>query len=161
MELAPDRLDDVYNAGDQILQTVKDVFNESGQTLPNREYLIAGAPAFDCDQVTVAFMGMGSGLPDMPAPIQCDNPRNASYTIDIVRSLPQGRGSKSSAPIVPSPEAIMETAKIQMRDAKLLADACERFLKHNFIPNAGSYSIIVGEASGFRQAVSAEILIAV
>lgn len=157
-----ERLDDVYSAGHQILQTVRDVFNEWGHPLPDREYVIAGTPAFDCEQVTVAFVSLGSGLPDAaPVPSQCDSPMNATYTIDVVRKLPQGKGTKSSSPIVPTTEAIMETAQIQMRDAKLLAESCEQFLKNNFIPNVGGYSIMVGEPSGYRQSVSAEIRIAV
>lgn len=156
------RIDDVFEQSSNILQSVRTVFNEVGHTLPDREYVIVGTPAFDCEQLTVSFASMGSGLPDQDQPraAACMDPRNATYLIDIVRKLPQGKGTKSSAPIVPSPERITDTAKTQMRDAKLLADACDIIMQSQFIPG-GSYSIIVGEASGFYQAVSAEIRLAI
>ena len=157
---APERVDDVYEAALKVLQQVEMTCAEVGQVLPDRKYVLVGTPAFDCDQVTVGFSNLVSGLPDLPpAGMNCPNPITGTYIIDIVRELPQGTGGRNS-PIVPSAERISETAKIQMRDAKLLADACQTFIQNNFFP-IGTYVINVGEASGRYQAVSAEIRIVV
>ena len=152
------RIDDVFEAAQKVLQTVRNISNEVGHELPDREYIIAGTTAHDCEQLTVSFVGLNEGLPDQQTRPNCVDPKTVVFLIDIVRELPQGTGRSASSPIVPTPEKIMETAYIQLRDSKLLADACDEIIKSNFIP-VGTYSIIVGEPGGRRQAVSAELRI--
>lgn len=156
----PQRVDDVVEVAERLQQQIIITFNELGQELPARQYLHVGTPALDCEQFTVSFMGLESGLPDQSSTDpRCPDPSTATYIIDVVRRGPQGTGRQNS-PITPDAEKISDFATTQMRDAKALSDACHTFISNHFIP-MGSFSVTVSDAEGFHQTVSAEIRVTI
>lgn len=153
------RIDDISIIADQVLEQINVIFSEAGHALPGRQYITTGSPAFDCEQLTVSFMNIESGLPDQaPRPgVPCNDPSTGTFLIDLVRKGPQGTGRPNSS-IVPPPDKLSDFGRVQMRDAKLLSDACHSIISTHFI-SMGSFTITLQTGEGLHQAVTAELRI--
>lgn len=160
-----DNVADVYDMAETVLQTIREVYAENGTTLPNRQYVIVGATAHDCEQVTVSFMVLSDGLPNSSngrtSAGACINPTNGTFLIEVVRDLPPVSGGRNGASVVPTAIAITNTARTQMIDARLLSEVAHRMMQDSIFPGAGAYSIAAGAPSGLRQAMQMELNIAV
>ena len=110
--------DDLYDLGVHILTTIQNIFAREGQPLPDRQYVTVGAPAQDCEQVTVAFQQVYIGPPGDEAslPQKCDGPRSATYQIVITRCITV----ESKRGVAPTPVQMQGDARVLMRDAWIL-----------------------------------------
>lgn len=74
----------------EILDATVQAFNEASVTLPTRQFVSAGPPAFDCEQVTVDEVRMASGLPGREETTfqNAARPNYALADIYIVRCMP-------------------------------------------------------------------------
>jgi hypothetical protein len=108
-----------------ILDAVVSVFEQAGVDLPERRYTVVGAPAHDCEQVTVEFQQLYLGPPGDQAqsPQHCDAPRTAYFQVEIARAVPVIESQRGSRTKAPAPDAIQEVAEQQMLDAYLLLEA--------------------------------------
>jgi len=110
--------DTLYDLGLHILTSIQEIFAREGVALPVRQFVTAGMPAQDCEQVTVAFQQTYIGPPGDEAslPQRCDGPRSASYQIAITRCIT----TVDSRNNVPTPQQIQKDAQTLMRDAWIL-----------------------------------------
>lgn len=114
---------------DQLAQLLLDHtiahFDAAGVELPDHRVVTAGAPAWDCEQLTATLVGIGWGqAPDSAtesarpgSPISVAALRHAVYAVSLVRCVPTPD---------PDPPSMLElnTAGLRfMRDAGLLSQA--------------------------------------
>lgn len=155
--------DDVFETAEQILQTVNTVYAEHEVELPTRQYIAvgnAGSTPHDCTQVTVTLGALGSGLPQGQPMPGCTNVTNGVFIVEIVREIATVSGGRSTGKVAPTPEAISTKSKVQMKDARLLAEVAERMGQTTINRNA-VYSVTAGAPSGDAQGILLELNIAV
>lgn len=107
------------------LDKVVSIYASYNMPLPGRQYWTLGAPAFDCEQVTVNLVQMYLGEPGNEAalPVPCNAPRSAVLEIAVVRTtaVPNSQGKP------PSPEAIIQHAEFLAADSMILMDSIKQF----------------------------------
>lgn len=153
----------IGNVLESVLNTIVSVFEQANVSLPERRYIYAGErgeTAHDCEQLTVSFSQVYSGVPGAQEPVvsRCDMPRSVTIYVELVRCIPDklvGRGQTRRAPSV---EDMTMHAKVQGIDAWLLMDAGliagEEFL--------GAVTVAApGPPSGGYQAVVLELTIGI
>lgn len=103
-------------------------FGAAGVDLPTHRLVTAGAPAWDCEQLTVTLVGIGWGQAIDSAtesarpgsPMSVFATRHAVYAVSLVRCVPQPNDHDMSPPSV----ADLTASGLQfMRDAGLLSQA--------------------------------------
>lgn len=155
--------DNIYEMAERILQTLNTVYAEHEIELPARQYITAGnagTTPHDCTQVTVAFGTLASGLPQGQPMFQCDAPTNGVYVVEIVREIPMASGGSATRKVAPQPADISAKAKIQLADARLLAETAKR-VGSTTIQNSAVFSITAGAPSGDAQGMLLELNVAV
>jgi hypothetical protein len=152
---------EIVNLAEMILSTVQSVYAEYGVTLPARQYLNAGARAttvHDGEQVTVSLDMAYSGLPGNQAqtPVRIDDPRTATFFIEVVRSLPTP--GNSGRP--PTPDTLTLKAKEQMVDAAVLLEAGLRAATNTFT-KTGIVDVSAGLPQGGLQAMVLNLILVI
>lgn len=108
-----------------VLDRVIAAYNSYNMPLPARRYYSLSAPVVDCEQLCVAFIQMYIGTPGDEAtePRRCTDPRSASLSIQIARSVPitQQNGQP------PSAEDIQQAAEVSALDAWILMESVNQF----------------------------------
>jgi hypothetical protein len=100
-------------------------FDAAGVELPEHRVVTAGAPAWDCEQLTVTLVGVGWGqAPDSAtesarpgSPVSVYAVRHALYAVSLVRCVPLPN------PDPPSMAELNAAGLRFMRDAGLLSQA--------------------------------------
>lgn len=103
---------------DGVLDRVETTFQSYNVSLPSRRYWTMGAPAIDCEQVTVSLVQMYLGAPgaQVSAPQRCNVPRSATLNVSISRETPVvGANGRP-----PSPDKIEQAASLAAIDAWVL-----------------------------------------
>jgi hypothetical protein len=132
-----------------ILDVIEAGYSEGGTALPARRYVSPGAPAYDCDQVTVhlvrTYSYEGRVTVEVPAPVGDRDAhtlalRAGVYEITIVRCLPPP--APSGAP--PAAARLEEAAVVILDDAErvpLLLAAAAQAMALNAVALGGWTSI--------------------
>lgn len=114
---------------DEMAQTLLDHvvvhFEAAGVDLPDHRVVTAGAPAWDCEQLTVTLVGVGWGQAIDSAtesarpgsPLSVYALRHAVYAVSIVRCVP------TNDPDPPSMDELNASGLQFMKDAGLLSQA--------------------------------------
>lgn len=115
----------IFDAAQQLLAAV---VTRHGGTLPDRQYVSAGPPAWDCELVSVHAVSGGSYDGNLSATAVEQNPRaagfsmeSAQYGITIVRctpAVPDSKGTKPSFPTVAQEEAAAEALYADVQRVK-------------------------------------------
>lgn len=113
-----------------MLGYVVDAASDATLTLPARQYVHAGEVAYDCEQASVAFRILQTGLPASlqvdPAAIgefySCDPAWSLIMDVAIVRC--GAEMADDGTP--PSPEKLETISKLQAEDAFLMMDAASK-----------------------------------
>lgn len=164
--------DDILNTAQNILALVNEVYTEAGVALPTRQFFYAGATyPHECEQVSVGFLQHYSGSPGAQAqePTNCQAPRTAVYTVEVVRdcaptlqaptSASTGR-RQGNARNFPSPESLTADAQVKMRDARLLLEAGMRAGDLGIATGAMA-DVSAGEVNGTFQGMVLNVIVEV
>lgn len=110
----------VYDLGAAILAAIQAAYVTAGVALPDRAYVAEGPPAYDCEQIVVAFTRMYPGLPfrdDPTAPVlKAVLLRSVTFAVHVVRCIPVVDDYGNA----PSAEMLDGTAAAVLTDAYLL-----------------------------------------
>lgn len=118
----------VTNLGDfadTLLAAVVTVFGQDDVDLPARQIITIGQPVADCEQLSVAFMGIITGIPgagESTLPVTLASPRAAQFDVTIFRQIAVaggGRGATAALQLIP-PAALRDDALKIMQDAYVL-----------------------------------------
>lgn len=154
----------IANMLDVILDRIVGGFESYGVGLPERRYWLIGQPVHDCEQVTVSFTQAYIGPPGDQAsePQNCNQPRTAQLSIEVVRCVPTFNSTKNR---IPEASKIQESAKKQVVDAWVLLDIASSLdTWDNDLPGRGLgviATVEVGQASGGFQATVLQLTVAI
>jgi hypothetical protein len=113
------------NMLDGVLERVEAVYQSYNVPLPNRRYWMIGEPAYDCEQVVIAFDSLYLGPPgdEVAQPNRCNVPRSATFRILISREVAvvgvNGRP--------PTGDKIQQTSALPTIDAWILMESIREF----------------------------------
>lgn len=160
-------LNDIYETGQAILDTLNAIYLEHGDdvtALPVRQFVSTGGPGsqpHDCEQVTVSVGQIYTGTPGNPSegPMKCFNTALAAvYHVEVVRqSIPTTQGSRRGmqSPTSLSPEDENSFAKIQLQDARLMLQA-GLLVGDNYLGSVAD--VAPGPESGGYQAMTMTVI---
>lgn len=152
---------EIVNLAENILSTVQSVYAEYGVALPARQYLNAGGKGttvHDGEQLTVSLDMAYSGLPGNQAqtPVRIDDPRTATFFVEVVRILPTP--GNSGRP--PTADNLTLKAKEQMVDAAVLLEAGLRAATNTFT-RVGIADVSAGLPQGGYQAMILNLILVI
>ena len=113
------------NLLDGVMERVEAVYQSYNVPLPNRRYWMVGEPAYDCEQVVVAFDQLYLGPPgdEIAQPNRCNVPRSVTFRILVSREVAivgvNGRP--------PSGDKIQQTSVLPSIDAWILMETVREF----------------------------------
>lgn len=132
----------VFDAAQQLLAAV---VTRHGGTLPARQYVSAGPPAWDCELVSVHATGGGSYDGNLGAVAVEQNQRGAGFAmeqaqfgISIVRCTPAVPDSKGAKPSFPTVEQEEEAAAALYADVQRVKNALVAAAKAGELPGCAS-----------------------
>lgn len=116
----PPAATEVYDQGAAVLAAVVAGYAEAGVALPAKQYVAEGPPAYDCEQVVVAFARLRPGLPgasDVTSPDmqRATLPRVVTWAVHVVRCVPVQTGKRP-----PSATQLGDSAAGVLTDASVL-----------------------------------------
>lgn len=116
--------DQLYTIAQDLLEAVVDVYATAGVSLPDRQVVVEGLPAWDCESVMVSLRRVFRGLPNIQSAQQtllCAGVRTAEYHISIIRcaSTPDDDGNP------PTPTTIQGFSKPILTDAWVLVSGLQ------------------------------------
>jgi hypothetical protein len=142
--------DTLWDHLNDVLGIVVETFGQAGIGLPEKQYVNFGQPVHDCEQVTVQFAQMFSGMPGLPSQEmqRCDGPRSAALVIEITRCIPtqNGRGQ------APTEADLLSCAKTQAIDAWMLMEVATKINMYGYVGD-----VVPGQASGGFQSVQLSV----
>lgn len=105
----------------EVLNRVIGVYASYNMPLPTRRYYTMSSPVVDCEQVCVAFIQMYVGTPGDEAtePRRCHDPRTATISIQVARSVPTVQQNGSP----PRADDIQDGAYVSALDAWVLMES--------------------------------------
>jgi hypothetical protein len=109
----------------EMLGKVVTSFQSYSMPVPARTYYTFGAPAIDCEQLSVSFLQMYIGTPGDEAtePRRCNDPRSGTFVISIARQVPITQAN--GAP--PSAQSIQDASEVSALDAWILMESTKEF----------------------------------
>lgn len=109
----------------EVLDRVILTYDSYDMPLPGRRYWTMSAPVVDCEQIVVSLIQMYVGAPGDEAtqPRRCHDPRSATITIEVARSIPIAQQNGQS----PKPHDIQSAAQVQAYDAWILMESINNF----------------------------------
>lgn len=150
-----------FEIAENLLNTINEVFSSNQVPLPSRQYIAVGPEntvAYDCEQLTITFKNVADGLAynDMPRMLSCQQMESGIFYVELVRCLP-GMTTSGRSVLPPEPEALSETAKGMMRDAKLFREVVKIVKEEFYTTDQPMYSITFSEPQGDYQSVQLSI----
>lgn len=153
----PEPVTGLYNLARAILTTLENAYADAaddegapeGLALPARRYVAEGPPAYDCEQVVVAFARSYPGLPFQENPaapvLRATLLRSVTLAVHVVRCIP----TISDRGVFPKVEALDASARNLLVDAFLVPGALVRGY------HAGAFAGLC-DGFGVREVVPAE-----
>ena len=119
----------------------------SVKPLPTRQYVVAGLPARDCEQVTVSW---SRTFPTAGSPTQEQTTlvgggkailRVAVFEVEILRCIPRVQDGPSGQPVIPSATAIQDASLAILTDESAIMTALIAALNAGDLGGCGSMAI--------------------
>lgn len=109
----------------EVLNRVINVYDSYNMPLPARRYYTMGTPVVDCEQICVSFIQMYVGSPGDEAtePRRCNDPRSATISIQVARSVPITQQNGEA----PRADDIQAASEVSALDAWILIESINDF----------------------------------
>ena len=146
----------IFQAMQDVLSSINSAFEAEGVVLPDRQYVMIGEAAHDCEQLTVSFDQLFLGGPgdEITTPLRCEAARTIALSVQLVRCVP---AITRQGP--PTAEQLTETTERLTQDSWLLLEGCINSIPANYL--GALVDVTVTAPDGKFQAVQANLTVGV